>query len=321
VCGVTVDGAAFCWGVDKTQLGQELAAPEVCVGQNGLVGQPCSREPVRVAASGELVGVASGDFHSCGVDRDGAAWCWGSDSNGQLGSSESETCGEFALPCSFTPVAVASDRRFGLITAGSIHTCALDQGGEAWCWGNNDDHQLGHQAALGRNVPGLAAQGRVFQRLTAGRRHTCGLVRDGAVYCWGDNTKDQLGAGSSAVAEVAVRVSSAVRFVAVSAGWWHTCALAADGAAYCWGSDRFGQLGALPGPRDVCPAADSCSTVPVRVAGGRRFVAIGAGGAHSCALTVEGVAYCWGDNSLGQLGDGGSASSDRPVPVVTPGRS
>jgi alpha-tubulin suppressor-like RCC1 family protein len=290
VCGVTTDGAAFCWGVDKTQLGQELTSPEICVGASGLVGQPCSRDPVRVGTPGGLVSVASGDFHSCGVDPDGAVWCWGSDSNGQLGSNDIEPCGAFTFPCSFAPRLVVTDRRFRLVTAGSIHSCALDDGGEAWCWGNNDDHQLGHQAAQGRHVPSPAAGGLRFTQVAAGRRHTCGLVADGAIYCWGDNSGGQLGVGSSVAAEVAVRVNSSVPFVAVSAGWWHTCALATDGAAFCWGSNGFGQLGAEPAEPETCPAAESCSTRPLRVGSGRRFSTIGAGGAHSCALMADGAA-------------------------------
>jgi alpha-tubulin suppressor-like RCC1 family protein len=322
VCGVTVEGDGFCWGVDKTQLGRELQSPEICVARNGLIGQPCSREPVRVELPGELAGTASGDFHSCGVDPGGAVWCWGSDSNGQLGSGDDEVCGEFNLPCSFRPVRITSDRRFLTVTAGSIHTCALDSGGEAWCWGNNDEGQLGHEAVLGRHVPAAAAGGLGFAQLAAGRRHTCGLVPGGEVYCWGDNAGGQLGGGSSERALGDVRVKTSVSFVAVSAGWWHTCALGRDGAAYCWGSNQFGQLGGEPSEAESCPAAAACSTTPVRVGGGRRFVAVGAGGAHSCGLVAEGAVYCWGDNSLGQLGDGGEAPSGTPVPVaVTPDRS
>jgi alpha-tubulin suppressor-like RCC1 family protein len=318
---VTADGAAFCWGVDKTQLGQELTDPEICVGANGLVGQPCSREPVRVGAEGGFLAVASGDFHTCGLDHEGAVWCWGSDSNGQLASNTLGPCGEFDFPCSFAPVRVPGERRFLSVTAGSIHSCALDDGGEAWCWGNNDDGQLGHQAAQGRHVPYPAAGGLPFTQVAAGRRHTCGLAADGAIHCWGDNSGGQLGVGTTAAAGSAVRVKSSAVFVAVSAGWWHTCALDADGAAWCWGSDQFGQLGIELDEPESCPASESCRTVPARVDGGRRFIAVGAGGAHSCALSADRSAYCWGDNSLGQLGDGGDQPARRPVRVAAPAGS
>jgi alpha-tubulin suppressor-like RCC1 family protein len=316
LCGVTASGAGFCWGVDKTQLGREQATPTFCVSQNGLVGQPCSRDPVRVEIPTQLAAVASGDFHSCGLADDGTVWCWGSDSNGQLGSSADEACGEFALPCSFAPVRIASDRQFVQVVAGSIHACALAERGEAWCWGNNDDGQLGHSAPLGPHVPTEAAGGLVFISLSAGRRHTCGVTHSGEAYCWGANGGGQLGNGSRAQALTETRVKSGVRFVALSAGWSHTCALGADGAVYCWGSNVFGQLGnALTAP-EVCGDAEACSTVPVRVGGAsRRFIAVGAGGGHACALATAGAVYCWGDNSFGQLGDGGEGRSAVPVRV------
>jgi alpha-tubulin suppressor-like RCC1 family protein len=321
VCGITTDGVAFCWGVDKTQLGRELSDPEICVGAHGVVGQPCSREPVPVERPGGLVTVASGDFHSCGVDPEGAVWCWGSHSNGQLGSGDVTPCGTFTFPCSFAPLRVVADRRFRTVAAGSVHSCALSEDGEAWCWGNNDDRQLGHEAAAGHHVPYPAAGGLRFIQVVAGRRHSCGLTPDGAIYCWGDNSGGQLGAGSSATTTQAVRVHSGTRFAMVSAGWWHTCALSTDGSAFCWGSNAFGQLGASLGQPETCAGAAACSTRPVRVAGGRRFTAIGAGGAHSCGLVAGGAAWCWGDNSLGQLGDDGEQGAARPVPVAAPGRS
>jgi alpha-tubulin suppressor-like RCC1 family protein len=313
VCGVTTAGEGYCWGVDKTQLGQELDSPEYCVAENGLVGQPCSRTPVRVPIDGRLLGIASGDFHSCGVTDGGAVWCWGSDSNGQLGTTESEICTR-DLPCSYTPVRIAMTLRFVQVVSGSLHSCALVSSGKAYCWGNNDNGQLGMAGHLAGNVPPVAAAGGlVFTRLAAGWRHTCGLTGSGEIYCWGDNSGAQLGNGSIGPAALETRVRTGLRFTAVSAGWFHTCALAADGRAYCWGSDDNGQLGTALAEPASCGALGPCSPIPVAVGGGRRYVAIGAGGAHTCALATDGVTYCWGDNRFGQLGDGASSGSATPV--------
>src|SRR5512132_4088985 len=95
----------------------------------------------------------------------------------------------------------------------------------------------------------------------------------------------------------------AADFVAVSAGREHTCALVADGTAYCWGSNEFGQLGVADDSttclRDSRPVA--CERVPVAVVGGLKFRKIRAGGSHTCGLTLDGSAYCWGDNLRGAL--------------------
>jgi alpha-tubulin suppressor-like RCC1 family protein len=111
-----------------------------------------------------------------------------------------------------------------------------------------------------------------------------------------------------------------VSFEAIFAGGAHTCALTSvPGAAYCWGRGESGQLG-VPAPPSTCLAANdqffACSMVPVPVGGGLTFGALAAGAAHTCALTSDGAAYCWGDNFYGQLGDNSTIDRDAPVPVA-----
>ncbi len=109
----------------------------------------------------------------------------------------------------------------------------------------------------------------------------------------------------------------ATSFTAIAAGDRHTCALTSSGAAYCWGADYYGQLGD--------GSIQATSNVPVPVAGGLRFNAIAVGELHTCALTSTGVAYCWGANWYGQLGNGTILPDDPstpgdsfPVPVSVP---
>lgn len=315
ICGITTQQALFCWGVDKTQLGTERTDTEHCVSINGLVGQPCSREPVRVVADRMFLQVATGDFHTCALADDGTARCWGSDDNGQLGSRETEICGEFDLPCSFDPVTVSAEAEFVDLAAGALHTCALATDGLTHCWGNNDAGQLGHEAPFGTHVPAQTAGGRGFVAITAGRGHTCGLTPDGGAYCWGQNPSGQLGNGSAVETASQGRVLAARQFAAVSAGWEHTCGLTVDGDAYCWGSNVFGQVGA--DTRDIrdCPVRGGCTLRPLPVETDLRFMVIAAGGVHTCAVGTDGFTYCWGDNSLGQLGHTVVSRSQTPVRV------
>src|SRR6266705_816532 len=94
---------------------------------------------------------------------------------------------------------------------------------------------------------------------------------------------------------------------AIGAGFLHTCGLASTGAASCWGDNSKGQVGSDP--------IGSLILIPVAVSGGRTFSALAAGWTHNCGLTSAGAAYCWGDNSIGQLGNGSTTSSSTPVPV------
>ena len=97
-------------------------------------------------------------------------------------------------------------------------------------------------------------------------------------------------------------------FASVVTGGSHTCALATGGQAFCWGSGFFDQLGVgFPNSR---------SSNPLPVAGGLTFIALDLGLNHSCGLTKAGKVYCWGINSLGELGDGTKDRRNAPTPVL-----
>ncbi len=94
----------------------------------------------------------------------------------------------------------------------------------------------------------------------------------------------------------------------VTVGAQHTCALASNARAYCWGSADWGKLGIGP--------TSTNQLRPTRVSGGLQFAQISAGFRHTCAVTTDGKAYCWGENSSGQLGDGTTTSRTTPVLVA-----
>jgi alpha-tubulin suppressor-like RCC1 family protein len=143
--------------------------------------------------------------------------------------------------------------------------------------------------------------------LSAGAWHTCGLTPGGAAYCWGWNLYGQLGNGALIDASAPLPVSGGLRFVAVSGGGAHTCGLVSGGVAYCWGNNSYGQIG----------KGDTIgSATPFAVSGGLTFAAVSAGSEyHSCGLTTAGAAYCWGNNSFGQLGKGDTVGSAVPALV------
>jgi alpha-tubulin suppressor-like RCC1 family protein len=102
-------------------------------------------------------------------------------------------------------------------------------------------------------------------------------------------------------------VAIGLEFRQLTMGSSHTCGIDFAGAAYCWGANNFAQLG--NGSTTDAPG-------PVAVSGGLAFVQISAGGGeHTCALDSAGSAYCWGDNSFAQLGDGGTTQASSPVAV------
>jgi alpha-tubulin suppressor-like RCC1 family protein len=145
--------------------------------------------------------------------------------------------------------------------------------------------------------------GLTFTAISGGSAHVCALDAGGAAYCWGWNVFGQLGDGTTTDRSSPTPVAGGLTFVKLSAGYASTCGLTADGTAYCWGSNEYAQLGigTLTGP-ESCEDQRPCSTVPVRVAGGRRWASVSVGQFHACAVTPAGVAYCWGSNVTGALG-------------------
>ncbi len=134
-CAIDNLGSAWCWGYNNS--GQ--------LGDNTLGN---SRTPKAVVMpSGRTFGaIALGNGHTCAVDTVGSVWCWGKNSYGQLGDN---TVDDKIIP---TTVIMPPGRPFSMIDSGLYFTCALDNVGSAWCWGQNLG-QLGDNTTIDRYIP------------------------------------------------------------------------------------------------------------------------------------------------------------------------
>src|SRR5205809_655603 len=278
--------------------------------------------PAGVVGGLALATVASGSgaTHTCAIAAaDSTAHCWGWARYGQLGSRPGETCATPAAePCSRTPLVVSGGLKFLAISSGARHTCALAVDSVAYCWGHNDAGQLGTGTTLDTAGPVAVAGGLHFARLTLGFSHSCGLTAGGDAYCWGDNTFGQIGDTTRSQSSVPVHVVGGVIFTTLSAGSEHTCGVSTGNVAWCWGQNGSSELGAESSETCTTPtgAAVACSRRPLGVTTSQNFRSISSGGHFTCALTTNGKAYCWGNNSNGQLGTGNTSGSDVPVRVA-----
>jgi alpha-tubulin suppressor-like RCC1 family protein len=194
------------------------------------------------------------------------------------------------------------------VVAGQSHSCGINTAGSAFCWGSNTVGALGDGTFTSRARPVVVSGGLSFKSITAGF-HTCALTSAGAAWCWGSNTDGQLGDGTTLNRNTPRLVTGAVAFQSITAGDSHTCGLSTAGRAFCWGDNSKGQLG---------DGTFNDRTNPVAVAGNLTFRSLSpSGGAHTCGVTTTNIAYCWGDNTGGVLGDGTSVNRPSPVPVVT----
>ncbi|MGH2843041.1 MAG: hypothetical protein ACRDKL_05575, partial [Solirubrobacteraceae bacterium] len=144
---------------------------------------------------------------------------------------------------------------------------------------------------------------------TGGGGNGCAVLTGGTAVCWGQDSNGQLGDDNYRPSNIPVAVQGLTGVTSVSIGETSACAVA-SGGAYCWGSNASGQLGNGDSALQLSP-------VPVPVQGlssGVQSISVGEG--FACALLTSGGTQCWGDNYLGELGDGGTEqSSDVPVQV------
>jgi len=285
-CAITAFGGLelSCWGEDAGDGSPVSTVHTSAVAVTGLPAGGVSQ--VSAAFGGCAVTLLGG--LSTGAD------CWGDNSKGELGNNTTTDA--------TSAVKVKKLSAVQAITTSDLHACALAHHGEVLCWGSNSNGQLGDGTTTDRHTPvqvtGLPANA---TQVEAGGRHTCALLVDGTVWCWGKGGNGELGNGSTSDSSVPVQVTGLPAAVQIAIGGNQlsgnsSCALTMSGGVFCWGWNNSGQLG---------NGTTTDSDVPVAVTGlGSGVLAIADDGSTACAVTTAETASCWGDNSVGELGDG-----------------
>ncbi len=291
-CGVTTGGTVYCWGLNS---GGSLGT-----------GSPTNRlRPARVlqTTTAHFDSVSAGGDHACGLTHDGAIFCWGTNTFGQLGDGSTTD----------SPIPVAVVAPFGVtfaqVRAGASFTCARSTMGVAFCWGLNDAGQLGSASnftfANPNSVP-LEVTGGPFQTLGLTQGHVCAIDSAQRVICWGSNASGQLGRGGNPDLGtfVAAPIFGSSQYTVIAGGVGFTCGVQIDGTARCWGSNGSGEVGTT--------TATAAQTLPAQVNTTEHLARISAGNALACGVSQAGAGFCWGSNAFGKLGIGS------PSVVVSP---
>jgi len=249
-----------------------------------------------------VVAVAAGDGHSLALTVDGTVLTWGNDDHGSPN-------GPVYTPTEPKPVVVSglgSGSGVVAVAAGGNQSLALRADESVVAWGPGQ-HTPVEVRGLGAGSAVVAVSTGAFQNLA--------LRSDGSVVAWGAGSPGPLLYGATGIAGTPVPMTgleSGSGVVAVSAGYTHSLALRRDGSVVAWGSDDSGQLG---------DGGSIDQPTPVAVSGlgpGSGVVAVSAGYHHSMALRRDGSVVAWGDDSVGQLGDGGTPFAKR-IPVAVQG--
>jgi alpha-tubulin suppressor-like RCC1 family protein len=277
-CGIDPQGAVGCWGdnrqrqlgrgevssspvplpvalpfaVEELGLGFDFAcarspAGEVwCWGQNaeGQLGRddtpsaPAAADPAPIAEPGPWSHLAASDGHACAIDDDTRLWCWGRNTNAQLG------LGPGADIQVRRPEPVVADRGWVSVVCGQFHSCAIHEDGSLWCWGDNRFGQLGLSGGATRSTPEAVngIGGRVVQ-VSASAFATCALNDERRLWCWGRNLEGQLGVDTPSESFEPILVPLEFDVMAVDLGRFHTCILSPNRFVSCTGAGADGRLG------------------------------------------------------------------------------
>lgn len=290
LCGLTTGRRAYCFGLNNA----------------GQVGVPLTSSlsflPDSVRTTQTFNSLTAGGEHTCGLTATGAAWCWGANTYGQLGTGTTTS--------STVPVLVAGGHTFAQLSAGGLHTCGVRTDGVALCWGANMElgtalgtgGQLGDGTTTNRTSPVMVSGSHVFAQVAAGGAHTCGRLTSGAIRCWGLNTSSQLGGAVPAATAQSLTpalVPGLSGQADVQSAGNATCARNSAGATSCWGQIT----------------ATARWPTPTAIWGSYAQVAVAAN--HICARPMTGTnLVCWGQGGP-WIGDGDQSDVARmqPTPV------
>jgi len=288
-CARVQSGAVWCWGANwHGQLGNGTTANR--------------RTPVRVRGLSNVTAIAAGFASTCALRETGRVFCWGRNDRGQLGDG---TTTDRA-----TPVRVEGLARVRHLTVGDAHACAIrtvGRYGRAFCWGANDEGQLGDGSLIDRSTPEAPVTRRTSYMLAGGRINCMyDAMYSNLVICWGRWP------GSQPVLRRPIPNTERYRGFAV--GHDHACAFGrlsvAENHVYCWGRNDYGQLGQ--------GHFDDVGFEHVQVPGLDGVTDLALGWYHTCALRRTGRVFCWGLNAAGQLGDRTTESRASPGRVAGP---
>src|SRR6185503_6903372 len=168
-CALATNGAAYCWGYNGAgQLGDNTTTNRAT--------------PVPVVGGVAFASISAGDSHTCGVSTTGVVWCWGANYDGRLGDGTSTSR---SSPVQLAGPAISAQA----VSAGGDFTCALNTGGQVYCWGGNWQGQLGDGTLNSRNTPGLISGGFSYKAISAGGwgGPICAIMTNDLARCWGKN--------------------------------------------------------------------------------------------------------------------------------------
>lgn len=281
-CHIRSDGTLWCWG---TEAAGELG--------NGGSLTDIAEQPVRVSDPGPWMSVSTDGDNSCAIKGDGSLWCWGSDSDGQLGNGA-------ITGSQNSPSPITSAIPWTQVSVGGNYACGIKADGTAYCWGSDQFGKLGNDSNGSTDSPGTAIASTLPWIQISAAYTTCGIKSDNTLWCWGPNDEGFLGNGTCCTpSQTPVQVGTDTwRYIDAAS----PCGIKTDGSAWCWGSNPDNQLG-------VGSSYSTPAWAPRLVVEPGPWASISSANPATCGVKMDGTGWCWGNSDNGRLGIGTPAAT------------
>lgn len=318
-CAIKGDGQMLCWGEQSTEgrLGNNATAN---------ANRPAVVQVGSYISKRSFSSISLGSDNTCAAGTDGKAYCWGAGVSGKLGNGSVDR----AVPLATNTLSIPGEQ-FLHVATGVSHSCGLALSGKVYCWGQNNEGQLGNGSnvmsavpvevdtnIVGLNDPGTGDNEFLgFKSISVGFSHTCALYANGIAYCWGYGLFGQLGGGSTLSQSRPAAVSGSLTFKQIDTGDYHTCGIATNNKAYCWGWGALGRLGNGSTDNKLVPTqVDTSLNTEIAARPEELFNVIRPGTDHTCMSTIGKSIYCWGSGLDGRLGIDDSTEATKLYPAT-----
>lgn len=263
---------------------------------------------------------SGGYYHSLGVKTDGTLWAWGRNATGELGTGLTDGVSKN------TPQAIGTGlgKTWVQVSCGGYHSLALASDGTIWAWGQNwfSADKWGHLGQgdaptegtpLHQYAPVQVGSATDWRVVYGGYISSAAIKTNGTLWTWGGNHRDILGRSTDPINSDSTpgQVGSATTWLCAPMHSDHVIATQTDGTLWVWGNNEHCQLAAAyPGVTQIAtPTQRGTDTDWARTGGGYY---------QGCARKTTRTAYCWGENSDGQVGNN-APPDDVSTPYQLPG--